>query len=223
MNDKPIDDQTRMRYITACASWLFGGVLLFFCASTFLLPFNAGVIAQVAQTAYLRNESYLAALSNFPGWISTSANLIASMTVVVCAFCLAKVLLIDKDGAQPPLAPFFLRTQPPLRKLGITACILVVIVFCARSGMDIRHAYLLGIAAAGIGLMFAIATIPFAFVKPLKEHAIATAGKGTSKPRFILSTCLIQSAGTALVLFAATSLLASFTYAPLLSRLSLPH
>lgn len=215
-----MDDTTRMTYLTACFSWLLGGLLLFFCASIFLQPFNTSLVAQIAHSAYLHNQSYLAALSDFPAWISMAAYMIASMTVAVCAFCLAKFFI--KDDAPPPLAKFFLGTHKPLRKLGIAACILVVIVFCAKSGMDTRHVYVLGIAAVGIGIMFAIATVPFAFVKPLKEHAIATAARGTSKPRFILSTCLLQAAGTALVLFSLTSLFATVSGLLIMVNVPLP-
>jgi len=216
-----MDDKTRLQYYTACLSWLLGSILLLLCAWTFLRPFDIDLVATIIHTAYLRDQSNLAAVSGFPGWLSVSAHLIASMTAAICLFSLAKTVIKAKAVTPytPPLYKFFLTTQPPLRKLGIATCILIVLVFCAKSGMDMRHAYVLGIAAIGIGVVFAIAMLPYVFVKPMKEHAIATAGRGTSKPRFNLSNCLMQSAGAALVLFSITTIVSIGTYVPFLAGL----
>jgi hypothetical protein len=97
-----------------------------------------------------------------------------------------------------PLAPFFLQSQYPCLILGGIILTCVVVAYLVRQGYDMRHLYLLGTAALGVAVVFAVAAFGFAltFGPSKSSSSFRQAGAGP-----LVGLCLLQALGGAAALW----------------------
>lgn len=84
----------------------------------------------------------------------------------------------------------------------IMGCVLIAAVlvsYSMKQGYDARHLYLLGIATAGVAIMFIVATIAFAIL--LGPSKSAEAKPKTTKASTQITLCVLQAFGTAALIW----------------------